>query len=187
MDEMLMDETLTDDALAASAETDVEAFARLYRRHLHRVYSYLHSRCGNVQDAQDLTTQTFVAALRGIGSYEPRGLFTAWLLGIARHKLNDHFRGNHVSIPIDEIAPALDRTDSVEEAIVKQLRIEEITRILEKLNRDRAEAIRLRYFADLKIREVADVMGKSEGAVKMLVSRGLDDIRQILDTQEKIS
>lgn len=182
-----MDETFTDDALASKAKEDVEGFAMLYRRHLHRVYSYLHSRVGNVQDAQDLTTQTFVAALSGIQTYESRGFFTAWLLGIARHKLNDHFRGNHSIISIDEITPPSDGMGSVEDIIVRQLRIEEITLILEKLNPERAEAIRLRYFADLKIREVAEIMEKSEGAVKMLISRGLDDVRQVLDIQEEIS
>ena len=181
-----MDETLTDDALASRAKEDVEAFARLYRRHLHRVYSYLHSRCGNVQDAQDLTTQTFIAALSGIQTYESRGFFTAWLFGIAKHKMNDHFRRNHPTISIDEITPPSEGMSSVEDIITRQLRIEEITLILEKLNPERAEAIRLRYFADLKIREVAEVMEKNEGAVKMLISRGLDDIRQVLDIQEEI-
>ncbi|MGJ3240327.1 MAG: RNA polymerase sigma factor [Anaerolineae bacterium] len=182
-----MDETLTDDALVSRAKDDIEAFATLYRRHLHRVYSYLLSRVGNVHDAQDLTTQTFIAALRGMQTYEPRGLFIAWLLGIARYKLSDHFRDNHSIISIDDIAPLPDGINSVEDVIIKQLRIEEITTILEKLNPERAEALRLRYFADLKIREVADMVGKSEGAVKMLIARGLDDIRQVLNIQEEIS
>lgn len=182
-----MDETLTDNALASRAKEDVEAFATLYRRHLHRVYSYLHTRVGNVHDAQDLTTQTFVSALNGIQTYEPRDLFIAWLIGIARHKLSDHFRHHHPIISLDDIAPLTDGADSVEDGIIKQLRIAEITAILAKLNPERAEALRLRYFADLKIREVADVMEKSEGAVKMLIARGLDDIRQVFGIQEEIS
>src|SRR5690606_898131 len=106
------------------------------------VYSYLLSRVGNIQDAQDLTTQTFIAVLHGIQTYEPKGFFTAWLLGIARHKLNDHFRGNHSIISIDNIAPLPDGINSVEDMIIKQLRIEEITAILTKLNPERAEALR---------------------------------------------
>lgn len=173
-----MDETLTDDALVAIARHDVEAFAMLYRRHLHRVYSYLLSRAGNVHDAQDLTTQTFVVALNAIETYQPRGLFVAWLLGIARRKLSDHFRDGIPTIAIEDIDVQLANQDVLEEAVVM---------ILAKLNPERAEAIRLRYLANLKIREVAEVMGKSEGAIKMLLARGLDDIRQALGIQEKIS
>jgi len=77
--------------------------------------------------------------------------------------------------------------EPVEDVIIKQLQIEEIMVILAKINPERAEALRLRYFANLKMREVADMLEKSEGAVKMLISRGLDDIRQILDIQEEIS
>lgn len=182
-----MNETLSDDALVEMAKCDVEAFAMLYRRHLHPVYSYLLSRVGNVHDAQDLTTQTFVAALNGIVAYQPRGLFVAWLLGIAKRKLSDHFRDGMPTVSIEDIESQFDSQDVLEDKVIKRLQMQEIVMILAKLNPERAEAIRLRYFADLKIREVADVMKKSEGAVKMLLSRGLDDIRQVLDIQEEIS
>lgn len=182
-----MDETMTDDVLADLARQDVEAFAMLYRRHLHRVYSYLLSRVGNIHDAQDLTTQTFVAALHALETYQPRGLFVAWLLGIARRKLSDHFRDMISTIAIDDIEFQSDNQDALEERVISRLQMQEVVVILVRLNPERAEALRLRYFADLKIREVADVMEKSEGAVKMLISRGLDDIRQILDVQEEIS
>lgn len=182
-----MDGTWDDDALVAIAGHDVEAFAMLYRRHLHRVYSYLLSRVGNVHDAQDLTTQTFVAALNAIETYQPRGLFVAWLLGIARRKLSDHFRDSIPTVAIEDIDVQLANQDVLEEAVINRLQMQEVVMILARLNPERAEAIRLRYLANLKIREVAEVMEKSEGAIKMLLARGLDDIRHVLGIQEKIS
>lgn len=180
-----MDETSSDDVLAMRAGQDMEAFSTLYRRHLQRVYSYLLSRVGNVHDAQDLTAQTFIAALGALPHYRPQGRFIAWLLGIARHKLHDHFRSTVSQVELSQVGPGLQASGMLEEDVIQRLRMQEITLLFEKLNPDRAEALRLRYFADLKIREVADVMEKSESAIKMLIARGLDDIRLILGIERK--
>jgi RNA polymerase sigma-70 factor (ECF subfamily) len=179
-----MDEQRSDDDLATTAKQDLDTFTVLYRRHLHRVYSYLLSRVGNVSDAQDLTTQTFISALTSIQRYQPQGYFVAWLIGIAKHKLSDHFRERPSVVPIDEIEPLSSHDLRIEDEVIQRLQMEAITLILSQINPDRAEAVRLRFFADLKIREIATVMMKSEGAVKMLLARGLDDIRHILANQE---
>lgn len=181
-----MDETLSDDALAQRAIQDTDAFALLYRRHLNRIYSYLLSRVGNVQDAQDLTTQTFIAVLNALPHYEPRGLFGAWLLAIARRKAMDHFRQDQTLISIEDAIDVSDDTPSPDEFILEQMWMEEVAHLFKRLNPDRAEAIRLRFFAELKNREIANLMGKSEGAVKMLIARGLEDIRHMTEQQEKI-
>lgn len=181
-----MDETWADDALAIRTHENSDAFSILYRRHLQRVYSYLLSRVGNVQDAQDLTAKTFVSALQSIAQYQPQGRFVAWLLGIAKHKLNDHFRVHLPLVDLDVIEADIPAgMPTVEDAVIQRLDMQEVTLIFNKLNPERAEALRLRYFADLKIREVADVMHKSDSAVKMLIARGLNDIRQILGTERE--
>lgn len=181
-----MDEMLSDDRLAKAALTDVDAFAMLYRRHLHRVYSYLLSRVGNVQDAQDLTSQTFIAALKGLRIYEPRGMFGSWLLGIAKRKASDHFRNHQPVVSVETISTAADQNRSLDDRIVERLQMHVIAAQLEKLNPERAEVLRLRFFGELKLREIAEVMGKSEGAVKMLLARALDDIRSLLALEETV-
>jgi RNA polymerase sigma-70 factor, ECF subfamily len=74
-------------ALAQQAIRDVDAFAELYRRHMTRVYRYHIAHVGNVKDAEDLTSQTFIAALEGIRSFRGSGSFAAWILGIASASL----------------------------------------------------------------------------------------------------
>ncbi|QPC80673.1 sigma-70 family RNA polymerase sigma factor [Phototrophicus methaneseepsis] len=180
-----MDEILPDDLLAEKAKEDIEAFALLYRRHVHRVYSYLHSRVGHVQDAQDLTAQTFMAAMKSIASYQACNMFPAWLLGIAKHKSIDYLRNRQALTSIEAILPLTDGKPPIDEIVIERMRMEDVAITLEKLNPDRAEALRLRFFGELKFREIAEVMNKSEGAVKMLVSRALDDIRQLLAVQEE--
>jgi len=181
-----MDERTSDELLAKLAANRAEAFVILYRRHLHRVYSYLLSRVGNTQDAQDLTSQTFIAALQNIKTFPPDYVFTAWLIGIARHKAMDHFRRHNPVAPLDFAQALGDRSYPLDEIVQDRLRLQEITAALEKINPDRAETIRLRFFGELKLHEIAALMGKSEGATKMLLSRALDDLRNLIGTEENI-
>lgn len=166
-----------DEALVREATENPAAFATLYRRHVIHVYRYLLARVGDEQDAQDLTAQTFLAALEGIASYRGQGGFSSWLLGIARHKATDHFRQRREALPLDA-AIQVPQADPLPEAIVaEQLRRECVFQALQCLSPDRAEALTLRIFAGLSTAEVSQVMGKSEAAVRMLVHRAVRDLR----------
>lgn len=176
-----------DEHLAQVAVTDSAAFGELYRRHVKRVYHYLLARTHNVQDAQDLTAQTFVAALENIKSYQPRGKFVAWLLGIARHKAADHFRKLQAVLPLEDAEHVPSTAPTPDEAAQHNLQLEQVTAIIHRLAPDRAEAIALRLFGELSMAEIAEVMGKNIGAVKMLVHRGWKDLRErlvALETEE---
>src|SRR5687767_3163574 len=81
-----------EEALVEAAVHEPTAFAQLYRRYVDRVYRYLLVKVGNVDDAQDLTAQTFLAAMENIRQYQRHGSFGGWLIGIAQNKVGDHFR-----------------------------------------------------------------------------------------------
>lgn len=182
-------QTKTDEdrALMAAAQRDPTAFTVLYRRHLDRVYRYLRYRVGNEQDAQDLTMQTFLAALENLASYRNEGTVLAWLLGIAHHKLIDWRRKEQYRtepLAWAEILP--DPTSQPEAQVTQQLTREALEQALLMLAPERGEAIALRYFGELTNREVAAIMGKQESAVKMLVHRGLQDLRSRFRVQERV-
>ncbi|MEZ4673633.1 MAG: RNA polymerase sigma factor [Caldilineaceae bacterium] len=166
-----------DQELMAEAQRNPKAFSALYRRHLDRVYRYFRYRVGNEQDAQDLTTQTFMAALESIKSYRGTGTVAAWLLGIAHHKLVDWRRATRDWAPLTTAAEVVDTADSPEIQATWASDRQALEQALLRLSPDRAEAIALRYFGELTNREVAMVMGKEEAAVKMLIHRGLADLR----------
>lgn len=174
-----------DPELARLAVRDGAAFAELYHRHFSRVYRYLVAACGNTTDAQDLTAQTFMAALEGISSYRGESSFFGWLLGIARNKTARHFRARRREVSIESVGEISDSTPSPETLAGKRLELEQVSRALQKLAPERAEAIRLYIFADLSAAETAQAMQRSPAAVKMLVLRGLRDLRrQLLPLQE---
>ncbi len=166
--------------LARHAIRDVEAFAELYHRHITRVYRYHVAHTGNVKDAEDLTSQTFMAALEGIRSFRGTGSFAAWIMGIALKKRLMFFRknGSRPEIPLDTAVQYPSPCLPTDKAAHRRLELESISRALRQLSQDRAEAIILTFFGGLSNAEAGRVLHKSEAAVKMLVSRGLQDLRE---------
>lgn len=179
-------ETAEDDAvLVKRAVHDLSVFTELYQRHADRVYRYLLIRVSNVHDAQDLTSQTFLAAMENLHRYRGKSPFGAWLLGIARHKSADHFRQRRPEETIDTVEyPSGD--DNPADIVSQQLQMEQVARKLRTLSPDRAEAISLRIFGGLEVAEIALMMGKSEASIRMLVFRGLRDLQEQLNPEVEV-
>jgi RNA polymerase sigma-70 factor, ECF subfamily len=166
-----------DDLLAKQARHDPLAFSELYKRHVTTVYRYLLARLGNQEDAQDLTTETFMAALENIDRYRLNGKFRPWLLGIARHKVADFYERNRHTFPL-EMAESVPDPDPLPDDHTQQvIQLERVVELIKRLTPERAEAISLRIWGGLSAAEIGDIMGKSEAAVKMLVHRAWQDLR----------
>jgi RNA polymerase sigma-70 factor, ECF subfamily len=178
--------TQDDETLARQACGDPQAFAELYHRFLDRVYRFILIRTGSVQDAQDLTSQTFLAALESIPKYASRGSFGGWLFGIARHKIADHYR-RRVDVPLDDVEWLPHPDPDPEEIADARLQLDRVSRALQTLDVQQAEALALRVFGELSASEVGQVMGKTEGAAKMLVHRGLRRLQERLEVTLEVS
>ena len=168
--------------LVRQAISDADAFTELYQRNVTRVYRYHMAHTGNVKDAEDLTSQTFLAALESIRSFRGSGSFGAWILGIAAKKRLMFFRkrrnGTMQEVPLDAALHYPSPGLHTEKAATQRLQLESVSRALKQIPPDRAEAIILSYFGGLTNLEASLVMNKTEGALKMLISRGLQDLRE---------
>jgi RNA polymerase sigma-70 factor (ECF subfamily) len=169
-----MDET----DLAREAIANAEAFTELYRRHVTRVYRYHMAHTGNIKEAEDLTSQTWLAALEGLRSFRGSGSFAAWIMGIASKKRLMLFRGNRREIPLEAAIHILSPGLSPDKEAARRLQMESVFRALRQISSERAEAVILSFFSGLSNVEISRVLNKSEAAVKMLISRGLQDLRE---------
>lgn len=157
-------------ALVSAARGDPAAFGKLYDRYIQQVYRYLYSRVGNAHEAEDITSQTFITAYESLPKYREQGQFAAWLFRIARSKMNDHFRRNKFEAGLD----AAKKISAGEDALDMAIKHEELRRLrvlIERLDENEKELIRLRYVADLSFAEIADLTGKREDAVKKSLYR----------------
>ena len=170
-------ESLDDAQLAQHARTDSQAFAELYRRHVRSIYRYQLAHTGSVTDAEDLTSQTFMAALEGIRSFRGTAPYITWLIGIASRKRALFFRGRKPQVSLDAALHLPTPILPTDKAATRRLEMDQLCAALRTITQDRAEAIILFFFSELSTAEAGRVLGKSEAAVRMLISRGLHDLR----------
>ncbi|KAA3654738.1 MAG: RNA polymerase sigma factor [Chloroflexi bacterium] len=177
---------IKDDVLVKQAQQDISRFTELYQRYVTRVYRYAMGRVGNEADAQDITSQTFIAAMENIHKFRGNSQFSTWLLGIARHKVADLYRHRRPEQGLETAVTLPDTHDDKDEIVSQHLQIEQVSQKLHTLAPDRAEALSLRLFGGLEVAEIAQLMGKKESAVRMLVFRGLRDLQARLNPTEEV-
>ena len=148
----------------------VEQFDALYQTHVERVYRYAYSRIGDVQAAEDVTAQTFLAALEGFDTLRAKNRFSSWLFGIARNKIMDHFRSLRRSVPLQEDAPSSEEEDPAR-LVTESDQVRQLSDMLASLPEDERELLRLRFLAQLSFAEMAYLLGRNEDAVKKSVYR----------------
>jgi RNA polymerase sigma-70 factor (ECF subfamily) len=172
-----MQSTLSQDdsALVRAAQTDAEAFALLYDRYVQRLYHYCYHRTNNVRDAEDLTSQIFLAAMEAFPRYRQDGHFAAWLFTIARNKVVDHYR-RAADLSLDEAVLPPAHSDLTGEAESSQQR-ESLLRAVRDLGEEEQELIRLRYAAGLSFPEIGRALHKSEEAAKKMLYRLLERLK----------
>lgn len=161
-----------------AAQADRAAFGPLYRRYLDRVYGYCFYLLGDHHDAEDVTERTFMAALDAIGRFRDTGsTFRAWLFTIAHHQLANALRARRRqrSTPLDAVPEPATSTDPAAELT----RAEDARRVrdaLSTLSEERRQVLVLRFVDGLTAREIGEVLGRSEGAVRVLQHRALRDL-----------
>ena len=167
-----------------ASQSDIAAFADLYRLYHPALLQYVNTRVRQRQEAEDLTNAVFEKAFAAIGRYQPSpAQFSTWLYTIARNALIDHYRKRRLPLESDvdqEMLQATDPQDGPEEQIVAdELRKLLYNAILE-LTDDQRQVVGCRFFFNLSVHEVALLLGKTEGAVKALQFRALERLHRKL-------
>ena len=169
-----------------AAQADRAAFGALYRRYLDRVYGYAFYLLGDHHDAEDATERTFLAALGAIGRFRDEGAtFRSWLFRIAHNQIANTLRSRarRRASPLDGVAePVADADPAREAGAADDAR--RVRGALAELSEDRRQVIVLRFVDGLSAREIGAVLGRSEGAVRVLQHRALRDLAEILGSED---
>jgi RNA polymerase sigma-70 factor, ECF subfamily len=190
-----------DEMFAASSETDVsegrrivelvelaragdaEAFGMLYDHYQPSVYRFLYYRVGSVALAEDLTSETFVRALRNMGSFRWQGKdFGAWLTTIARNLATDHAKSgrSRLEVSTDDMSLHDSSIEGPEGAVLAAMTHEALLAALRQLPTEQQDCLVLRFLQSRSIAETAAVLGRSEGAVKQLQLRAVRNLAKRL-------
>ncbi|RCG20891.1 RNA polymerase subunit sigma-24 [Streptomyces diacarni] len=171
------------DLVEAAQAGEAEAFGRLYDQYSDTVYRYIYYRVGGRATAEDLTSETFLRALRRIGTFTWQGRdFGAWLVTIARNLVADHFKSSRFRLEVTtgEMLDANEVERSPEESVLESLSNAALLEAVRKLNPQQQECVTLRFLQGLSVAETARVMGKNEGAIKTLQYRAVRTLARLL-------
>jgi RNA polymerase sigma-70 factor, ECF subfamily len=166
---------------------DGAAFGLLYDRYFDTVFRFVYFRVGNRQLAEDLTADTFLRALKRIGSFTWQGRdLGAWLVTIARNLVADHFKSGRYRLEVttgdvlDADRPDRGPEGSPEAAVIDHITNVDLLKAVKQLNPEQQECIVLRFLHGFSVAETAQAMNKNEGAIKALQYRAVRALARLL-------
>lgn len=167
-----------------SKRGDLAALSELYNLHVDRIFQYVRYRTGDEQTAEDITAEVFLRAIESIGSYEDQGSpFVAWLYRIAHARVIDFWRRSkrHQTAPLED--PLLQEVESSQDDSIDIdfLQHRSLAAALQQLTDEQQNVIVLKFMQDMSNAEIAQLLGKTEGAVKALQWRALEALARILN------
>jgi RNA polymerase sigma-70 factor (ECF subfamily) len=160
---------------------DPQAFAHLYEAYFDKIYRYIVLKIRNEMEAEDMTQQVFMKALQSISSYKCQGVpFSSWLYRIAHNQTIDFYRKNSKATVSIEDIPFVASADDPQRMVEQKFAAEELKEALKSLTQAQQEVLSLRFTGDLSIAECAEIMGKSQGAIKALQHSAVAALRKTM-------
>ncbi len=168
--------------VTSAVKGDSSAFGELYDHYQPMIYRFVVVKVSRREEAEDIVHQVFLSAWQNIKSYRHRGHpFSSWLYQIARNQVIDFYRAHRNETSIDAVdqeyfaAPA-----SAEFAVPTKIEMEAVRQAMKQLKPDYEDIIILRFIEDLSLKETASILGKTEGAVKLMQHRAMNELKALL-------
>jgi RNA polymerase sigma-70 factor, ECF subfamily len=162
---------------------DADAFGQVYDAYVDSIYRYLYYRVGSHALAEDLTSETFLRALRRIDSFTWQGKdIGAWFVTIARNLVTDHVKSSRFKLEVStaDMLDADHADDGIEDEVLGRLQSAVLLDAVRQLRAEQQECIVLRFLQGLTVAETSAVMGRSEGAIKQLQLRAVRALAKLM-------
>lgn len=165
---------------------DAAAFGELYDRYVGLVYRYVYYRVGSTHVAEDLTSETFLRALRRISSFTWQGRDVgAWFVTIARNLIADHYKSSRYRLELSSddvtaVSESRQSAESPENSVLARMQNKVLLSAVKQLGPEQQECIVLRFLQGLSVAETALAMGKNDGAIKALQYRAIRSLGRLV-------
>lgn len=164
---------------------DPDAFGKLYDMYVDRVYRHVYYRVGNVADAEDLTQQVFLKAWQAIDRYKKTASpFLAWLMTISHNLVIDFYRTKKEKTYLEVDITADDSALSPEQVAEARFKQQQLRKAIFRLRGNEQQVVLLRFVEGFEFKEIASLLGKSEGAIRVILHRALVKLRHILEREK---
>jgi len=164
---------------------DAEAFGGLYERNISAIYRYIAYRVNDTHDAHDMANEVFLKAWEALPGYRVgKTPFVGWLYRIAHNLVIDHYRSAQELESLDDRDIWDDDRPTPEWQVVQQSEVERLTRAIRLLPHNQQQVVILRYVEELSSGEVADILGRSAGSVRVMLHRALKSLAGLMAVEE---
>ena len=172
-----------------SQQGDQDAFASLYDAYVDRIHRYVYFRVADDELAEDITAQVFLKAWEKLPVYQPgKSPFIAWLYCIAHNAVIDFYRIKKISISLDDANPMeISHEDGIDEKLDLQVKSQQLREALKELTDEQQQVLILKFICGLSTPEIAQQLGKQQGAVRALQMRGLQGLAKSPELQRDLN
>jgi RNA polymerase sigma factor (sigma-70 family) len=182
---MPQDTPLEEDGLVERAiKRDQQAFTTLYDRYVDLIYRHICYRISDKKEAEDLTQEVFIKAWKAINKYrKTEAPFKAWLLTIARNLIFDYYKASKKAVSLDEIGNLEEPSkENIEQDFEDQENRNYLKNAISKLGGDKQKVLLMHFIDDFSYSEIAEALKKSEGAIRVIQFRALNELKNILNS-----
>lgn len=163
---------------------DEAAFAQLYDQYFEKLYRFVYFRVNHKEVAQDLVSETFIRVWEKIPDISEAAAFNGWIYQIARNLVIDHYRSRKPTVDLGELENVLEYEDNIIDRVNLGFQQAEFLSALKKLNPDQRLVIKLKFIDDLGNREIAQILDKSEGAIRVIQHRAITELKQLIQPND---
>jgi RNA polymerase sigma-70 factor (ECF subfamily) len=167
-------------SLQKAQNGDQIAFGLIYDHFAEKLYRFIYFRVGHKEVAEDVLSDTFVKSWQKINQINSPEALSGWLYQIAKHNIIDYYRLKKELVPLGEVEEFLEDEVNPVDSINANMGQKRILDVLKQLSPDQQEVIKYKFFEDMTNEEIAYVMGKTEGAVRVIQHRAILQLKELL-------
>lgn len=156
------------------------AFSELYNLYFKKIYRFIFFRVSHKETAEDLAEEVFLKAFSKIGSINDASSFEGWLYQIARNLVIDYYRQKKMTVSIDEVENTLEYETNVIDVLDLQQQQKVLLKLMKELTAEQQVVLKLKFFEDLENHEIAEMLNKNEGAIRVIQHRAIAKLQELI-------
>lgn len=165
---------------AKAKQGDEAAFGEIYNLFFKKIYRFIFFRVGHKEIAEDLAEEVFLKAFTKVASVSDGGAFEGWLYQIARNLVIDYYRQKKLTVALEDVENTLEYETNVIDIVNLQQQQKVFLKLLKELAPEQQVVIKLKFLEDLENSEIAELLHKNEGAIRVIQHRAINRLQELI-------
>jgi RNA polymerase sigma-70 factor, ECF subfamily len=159
---------------------DEAAFTEIYDLFFEKIYRFIFFRVGHKEVAEDLAEDVFIKVFRNLSTQTKENSFESWLYQIARNRIIDYYRSKKLIVPLEEVENTLEYETNIVDVVNLESQQKIFIKLLKELSAEQQVVIKLKFLEGLENDEIAGIMDKSEGAIRVIQHRAIAKLKELI-------